>query len=92
VSLPTGYGKSLVYHLCGEVLSKLCGQTPAVTIVVTPLNVIQQQQVGLLIAHGKRSCRLGIGDRASLAEDENLINFETDQCCIAFASHFVKEK
>ena len=51
VSLPTGCGKSLVFHLCGKLLcAKQLGQ-PGTTIVISPLNTIPKNQLTRLRQH-----------------------------------------
>ena len=60
-NLPTGYGKSLIFHLLpGLFRSKaaLEDTDPAVVIVVCPLNVIQEDQLKSLASHSVRACRL----------------------------------
>ena len=60
-NLPTGYGKSLIFHLLpGLFRSKaaLKDSDPAVVIVVCPLNVIQEDQLKSLASHSVRACRL----------------------------------
>ena len=57
VCYPTGYGKSIIYQLCGRVLSEIKNH---VTIVITPLNVIQEDQMRSLLTRGISSCRIGV--------------------------------
>ena len=65
VSLPTGYGKTLVFHLCGKLLCpKPLGQ-PGTTIVISPLNIIQIDQLTKLRQHNISVCRLDVCGRAT---------------------------
>ena len=76
MSLPTGYGKSLVFHLCGKLLcAKQLGQ-PGTTIVISPLNIIQKDQLTKLRQHNISACRLDVCGRATsnvfLEEEEKV--------------------
>ena len=58
VSLPVGYGKSIIYHL----LPRLLGDrknTPVV-LVISPLNIIQRDQRLTLTKHNISCCSLDI--------------------------------
>ena len=58
-NVPTGYGKSLIFHLLPWILQeKLHLKTPAVVLVVCPLNVIQQDQLSKLAFKGMCWCCL----------------------------------
>jgi len=51
--LPTGFGKSLVFHLLSDVFDFVDAkgpptQTKAITIVVSPLNALMRDQIGKL--------------------------------------------
>ena len=77
VSLPTGYGKSLVFHLCGKLLcAKLQLGQPGTTIVISPLNIIQKDQLTKLHQHNISACRLDVCGRATsnffLEEEEKV--------------------
>jgi len=53
VVLPTGFGKSLVFHLLSDVFDLVDAkgpptQTKAITIVVSPLNTLMRDQIGKL--------------------------------------------
>ena len=67
VSLPTGYGKSLVFHLCVKLLcAKQLGQPgTTITIVISPLNIIQMDQLTKLRRHNISACRLDVCGRAT---------------------------
>ena len=43
-ALPTGYGKSIVYHLYGHLIHARNGTAQGIT-VVAPLNIIQRDQL-----------------------------------------------
>jgi len=57
VNLPSGYGKSLIYHLLPNLLA-------CVVIVVSPLNIIQNDQLRKLNNKGIKTCRLDVQCRA----------------------------
>jgi superfamily II DNA helicase RecQ len=60
VNLPVGYGKSIIYHLLPFVYRRIrCNNSPVV-IVVSPLNIIQFDQVSCLKEHNISVCRLNI--------------------------------
>jgi len=59
-SLPTGYGKSLIFHLCGRLLSQKKKISNGVTMVVAPLNIIQRDQVTSLQKHNISACTLNV--------------------------------
>ena len=66
VSAPTGAGKSAIFHLAGRVLARRTGVSSShVTLVLTPLNIIQTDQVKTLAKLGMSACRLDIGGHAS---------------------------
>lgn len=51
--MPTGFGKSLVFHLLSDVFDFVdakvpARQTKAITIVVSPLNALMRDQIGKL--------------------------------------------
>ena len=52
VNLPTGFGKSLVYHLIPLL-------TSASVLVISPLNIIHKDQLITLKQHNIKSCSLG---------------------------------
>lgn len=65
-SLPTGFGKSLVFHLCTELLRRKPGVSDnATTVVVSPLNVIQKDQMNILRERGINCCRLDMSGEMS---------------------------
>ena len=70
VSLPTGYGKSVIFHLIGRLLRKR-GNVGDVTLVVCPLNLIQKDQLESLREHNISACKLDITGKGSyLVEEE----------------------
>ena len=48
VSLPTWYGKSVVFHFCGRLLCSKNNLNRGVTVEISPLNVIQMDQLKVL--------------------------------------------
>lgn len=63
VNLPTGFGKSLIFHLLPCLFrNKLClkESDSAVVIVVCPLNVIQEDQIIQLNQQNIPACRIDI--------------------------------
>lgn len=71
LSLPVGYGKSLVYHLLPKVLGK--GKETPVCLTISPLNIIQKDQIEALKVHGISACRLNIVSRVEDTTDGNFI-------------------
>jgi superfamily II DNA helicase RecQ len=54
-NLPVGYGKSLIYHLLPSLLG-------GIVLVVSPLNIIQQDQMDSIQKHDITCCRLEFND------------------------------
>ena len=72
VSLPMGYGKSVISHLCGRILRAKNGQPEnGITVVVVPLNMIQYDQVASLAKHGITACKMDIEGNTSCATNED---------------------
>lgn len=71
LSLPVGYGKSLVYHLLPKVLGK--GKETTVCLTILPLNIIQKDQIEALKVHGISACRLNTLSRGEETTDGNLL-------------------
>lgn len=83
-ALPTGYGKSLIFHLCGRVLrakkmsrmsrpviaesSETEDSPHGITLCITPLNIIQRDQVASLRAHNITACSLDVRGHFFLEE------------------------
>ncbi|XP_056003672.1 uncharacterized protein LOC130049739 [Ostrea edulis] len=59
VNLPVGYGKSIIYHLLPALLKSDELPTPVI-IVISPLNIIQKDQMTSLLDHGVSACRVNI--------------------------------
>ena len=65
-NLPTGYGKSVIYHLLPRLLTRRLGSddddvtVTGIVLVVCPLNVIQEDQNKLLIQKSISACRLDV--------------------------------
>ena len=78
ISLPTGYGKSLIFHLIGRLLRAKHGQNredgKGVTLVVAPLNLIQHDQLLSLQKRGVSACKLNVA-----CHGEYLVGDEADQ-------------
>lgn len=71
LSLPVGYGKSLVYHLLPKVRGK--GKETPVCLTILPLNIIQKDQIEALKNHGISACRLNILSTVEKTTDDNFI-------------------
>lgn len=71
VSLPVGYGKSLIYHLLPQVLGE--GKETPVCLTISPLNIIQKDQIHILKIHGISACRLNIASKVEDTTDEDLV-------------------
>lgn len=71
LSLPVGYGKNLVYHLLPKVFGK--GKETPVCLTISPLNIIQKDQIEALKVHGISACRLNIVSRVEDTTDGNFI-------------------
>ena len=71
VSLPVGYGKSLIYHLLPQVLGK--GKETPICLTISPLNIIQKGQVKALKVHGISACRLDILSRVEDTTDDDFV-------------------
>jgi ATP-dependent DNA helicase RecQ len=59
-SLPTGYGKSLIFQLSSPLIKQVRGIANATTLVICPLNIIQQDQLLRLETVGLKACRLDV--------------------------------
>ncbi len=77
-SLPTGYGKSVIYHLLPKVLEKDSGCRTCV-LVLCPLNIIQKDQLSVLHGKGIASCRLDVNCIASRYQNGNTIVVDIDE-------------
>ena len=74
VSLPTGYGKSVLFHLIGRLLRAKHGleiQNGGVTVVIAPLNIIQTDQLQSLKQYGISACKLDVGGHVTCIEDDD---------------------
>ena len=68
VNLPTGYGKSFIYHTLPDLLKfRLCGCASRFgsVLVISPLNIIQNDQLLSLSEKGITSCRLDVTCKAN---------------------------
>ncbi|KAL4236165.1 hypothetical protein ACF0H5_004551 [Mactra antiquata] len=61
VNLPVGYGKSLIYQLLPGIMKKK-GRRKTVVLVVSPLNIIQEEQLKFLESRSVSACRLPYSD------------------------------
>ena len=59
VNLPVGYGKSIIYHFLPALLRCDTCLSPTI-IVISPLNIIQKDQMKSLLEHGVSACRVNI--------------------------------
>jgi len=57
ISLPTGYGKSLIFHLLTLCLHTLHDKK-GITLVFTPLTIIQEDQLKKLKEKGIKACQI----------------------------------
>ena len=72
VSLPTGHGKSLIYHLAPSVSKHLGTQSPIV-LVISPLDALIDDQIATVFKLGIAAYKLdafSLEDMASLAGNE----------------------
>ena len=69
VSLPVGYGKSLIYHLLPQVLGE--GHQDPVCLTISPLNIIQKDQIKALKLRGISACRLNIQSKVDETTDDD---------------------
>ncbi|XP_048765226.2 ATP-dependent DNA helicase RecQ-like [Ostrea edulis] len=76
LNVPVDYGKSLVYHILPELLKTESNTTPVV-IVVSPLNIIQKDQLATLAAHNIPACRLNIKTKIDEASEGGQV-YEVD--------------
>ena len=67
VSLPVGYGKSLIFHVLPQILRK--EKANPVVLVVSPLNIIQKDQCQSLRQHNISCCRLDIEANLDVVEE-----------------------
>ena len=62
MNVPVGYGKSIVYHLLPSILESVSNSAPVV-LVISPLNIIQKDQIATLSKHNVSACRLNINTK-----------------------------
>ena len=70
VNLPTGYGKSLIYHALPTVFDALHSSSGHIVVVVSPLICLMEDQVKFLTSVGVRALNL------TVASEEERINAE----------------
>jgi len=68
-NLPVGYGKSIIYQLL-PLLMKKKGLPKHVVLVLSPLNIIQEEQIRILDGHGITACRLPYTDEGTKLMDK----------------------
>ena len=74
-SLPTGYGKSLTFQLTTRLLRQRDHTTNGFTLVISPLNAIQLDQMATLKQKGIAACRLDmVGSCTSNMHEVNQMN------------------
>ena len=73
VNLPVGYGKSLIFHLLPSLLGEKNEVLKPAVIVISPLNIIQNDQLTILKKHSISACKLDIEGKVNTlnTEDEN---------------------
>ncbi|KAK6175939.1 hypothetical protein SNE40_014313 [Patella caerulea] len=90
VNLPVGYGKSIIYHLLPQIIESNVNKP--VVIVISPLNIIQKDQLTSIKQHKINACRVNIkgciddGDEGFLYElysnDSNLDSIKSGEYTI----------
>jgi len=79
INLPTGYGKSLISYLLPELIGAKRAVKNPVALVISPLNLLQNDQLGRLAEMGIASCRLDRkGSTSTLVDDEE----NNDYACL----------
>jgi bloom syndrome protein len=84
INLPTGYGKSLVYHLLPDAICLKDGVNNACVIVISPLNIVQNDQLQRLKDCSIPACRLDvkcnqIAFESDSSDDESASAVKTDK-------------
>lgn len=72
VNLSVGYGKSLIYHLLPALLKTNQLNQPMV-ILISPMNIIQKDQLSTLSDHSVPSFRLNIETRLGEFTDDGIL-------------------
>ncbi|XP_046551767.1 Werner syndrome ATP-dependent helicase homolog [Haliotis rubra] len=70
VCLPTGYGKSLIFHLLGPLLRQKKGYDSGSILVISPLNIIQRDQAISITKRGLKACRLSVSGKGTTLRDD----------------------
>ena len=70
ISLPTGYGKSLIYSLLPNALRQKKDQDKGSVLVICPLNLIQSDQMRNLAAHNVPSCSLSQDCKVTTVDED----------------------
>ncbi|XP_060586522.1 ATP-dependent DNA helicase RecQ-like [Ruditapes philippinarum] len=70
VTLPVGYGKSLIYQVLPDLIRDVGKYEKPVVIVISPLNIIQSEQMDVLKRHNISSCKLSYFDEDGHSEIE----------------------
>ncbi|XP_060572949.1 uncharacterized protein LOC132730885 [Ruditapes philippinarum] len=73
VNLPVGYGKSLIYQMLPSIMERM-GRSRTVVLVISPLNIIQEDQLKKLQDHGKLSYILPFCDGNSEVDLTGIID------------------
>ncbi|XP_053389340.1 uncharacterized protein LOC128552334 [Mercenaria mercenaria] len=73
VNLPVGYGKSLVYHVLPKLVQRATPDLEKLVILtISPLNIIQTEQIDVLKRHNISACSLPyLDNEESLDSDLN---------------------
>ena len=81
VSLPVGYGKSIIFHVLPKILGK--DKKNPVVLVVSPLNIIQKDQCKSLRDHNISCCRIDIkaNVETDLLDDDDYSYTEESYTC-----------
>lgn len=57
-NLPVGYGKSLIYQVFSHICKVVHGIVNPITLVISPLNIIQEEQIERLKQRSVSCCKL----------------------------------
>jgi len=79
VNLPVGYGKSVIFHLLPEIYRNFGSNNPIV-IVISPLNIIQKDQLAHLKELNISTLRLDIKANVSDTTVQQSVDDEISTC------------
>ena len=76
VNLPTGYGKSVIFHILSKLLKLRDGKVRGSLLVFCPLTLIQEDQLEFLSQRGVSACRITSNATVQIVSDKEL--YDTD--------------